>query len=67
MFVDRNPAAKKFFQVLKLPLSDVNEQITRMMEGQKSQKDIEHHADEWIEKNRSTWNGWLDAARKAAK
>ena len=67
MFVDRNPAAKKFFQVLKLPLSDVNEQITRMMEGQKSQKDIERHADEWIEKNRSTWNGWLDAARKAAK
>lgn len=67
LFVDRNPAAKKFFQVLTLPLSDVNEQNTRMMEGEKSQKDIERHVDEWIKKNRSKWHGWLVAARKASK
>jgi glycine betaine/proline transport system substrate-binding protein len=66
-FIQENPAARKFFEVFTLPLSDINEQNTRMYEGEKSQKDIERHADEWIEKNRSTWNGWLDAARKAAK
>lgn len=65
-FVKKNPAAKKFFEVLTLPLNDINEQNTRMNEGEKSQKDIERHVDEWIAKNKATWNGWLDAARHAA-
>ena len=55
-FMDRNPAVKKFFEVLILPLSDVNEQNSRMMAGEKSQEDIERHVDEWIEKNRTTWH-----------
>ena len=66
-FVNANPAAKKFFEVFKLPLSDLNEQNTRMNEGEKSPKDIARHVDEWIEKNKATWNGWLEAARKAAE
>ncbi|WP_462325481.1 glycine betaine/L-proline ABC transporter substrate-binding protein ProX [Desulfoplanes sp.] len=66
-FVNANPAAKKFFEVFKLPLSDLNEQNTRMNEGEKSPRDISRHVDEWIEKNKATWNGWLDAARKAAE
>ncbi len=56
-FIDKNPAAKKFFEVFKLDLIDINEQNTRMNEGEKSQKDIERHVDEWIAKNQSTWNG----------
>lgn len=65
-FVEGNPAAKKFFEIFTLPLSDINEQNTRMNEGEKSQKDIERHATEWIEKNAATWEGWLSEARKAA-
>jgi len=65
-FLDKNPAAKKFFEVFTLPLSDINEQNTRMENGEKSQEDIERHAQEWIAKHQETWNGWLDAARKAA-
>jgi glycine betaine/proline transport system substrate-binding protein len=64
-FAEKNPAAKKFFEVLTLPLNDINEQNTRMNEGEKSQKDIERHVDEWIAKNKAKWNGWLDAARTA--
>lgn len=66
-FIGKNPAAKKFFEVLTLPLIDINEQNTRMNEGEKSQKDIERHVDEWIAKNQAKWNGWLDAARQAAQ
>jgi glycine betaine/proline transport system substrate-binding protein len=66
-FIKKNPAAQKFFEVFTLPLIDINEQNTRMNEGEKSQKDIERHVDEWIAKNQSTWNGWLEEARKAAK
>ena len=65
-FLGKNPAAKKFFEVFKLPLSAISEQNTQMQDGEKSQKDIERHAQEWIKKNQATWDGWLEAARKAA-
>jgi glycine betaine/proline transport system substrate-binding protein len=66
-FVNKNPAARKFFEVFNLPLSDINVQNTRMENGEKSQKDIERHAKEWISANQEKWNGWIDEARKAAK
>ena len=66
-FIGKNPAAKKFFEVFTLPLTDINEQNTKMNEGEKSQKDIERHIAEWIAKNQDQWNDWLDQARKAAQ
>ncbi|MBT8361083.1 MAG: glycine betaine/L-proline ABC transporter substrate-binding protein ProX [Desulfobacterales bacterium] len=65
-FTAENPAARKFFEIFNLPLSTINEQNTKMNEGEKSQKDIERHVDEWIAKNQDTWNSWLEEARKAA-
>lgn len=66
-FLAENPAAKKFFEVFTLPLEDINEQNTLMNEGEKSEKDIQRHVDTWISKNQEKWQGWLDAARAAAK
>jgi glycine betaine/proline transport system substrate-binding protein len=66
-FINENPAAQKFFEIFTLPLNDINEQNTKMNEGEKSAKDINRHVDEWISKNSVTWNGWLAAARAAAK
>ena len=66
-FIEKNPAAEKFFEVFTLPLLDINEQNTRMNEGEKSQNDINRHVDEWIAKNQAKWDGWLEAARKAAQ
>ena len=66
-FVENNPAAKKFFEVFTLPLADISAQNARMNTGEKSEKDIAKHADEWIAKNKDTWNGWLTEARNAAK
>lgn len=65
-FTAKNPAARKFFEVFTLPLGDINEQNTKMNDGEKSQKDIDRHADEWITKNQEKWNAWLAEARKAA-
>jgi len=66
-FLAENPAAKAFFEVFTLPLADINAQNTRMNAGEKSEKDIAKHADEWIANNKDKWNSWLDTARKAAK
>jgi glycine betaine/proline transport system substrate-binding protein len=65
-FLAKNPAAKKFFELFTLPLSDINEQNTLMEEGEKSEEDIQRHVGEWIDKNREKWNSWLEAARNAA-
>lgn len=66
-FLEKNPAAKKFFEVFNLSLGDINEQNTKMEDGEKSQKDIERHAQEWIAKHKEQWDGWLNEARMAAK
>ncbi|MGI2112148.1 glycine betaine/L-proline ABC transporter substrate-binding protein ProX [Shewanella frigidimarina] len=66
-FTKQNPAARKFFEVFTLPLGDINEQNTRMNEGEKSTQDIQGHVNEWIAKNQDKWNGWLTEARNAAK
>ncbi len=65
-FLAKNPAAKEFFKLFTIPLADINEQNTKMQDGEKSAKDIQRHAKEWIKKNQKTWDSWLDAARKAA-
>ncbi len=65
-FLSKNPAAKKFFELFSLPLGDINAQNAKMENGEKSQKDIERHAQEWISAHQDKWNSWLDAARKAA-
>lgn len=66
-FLSENPAAKRFFELVKIPLADINEQNTKMKDGEDSQRDIERHVDEWIADNKSTWNNWLSQARAAAK
>lgn len=65
-FMEKNPAAKKFFELVTIPLADINEQNTKMNEGEKSQKDIDRHADEWIAKNKTLWDKWIAEAVKAA-
>ncbi|WP_316896669.1 glycine betaine/L-proline ABC transporter substrate-binding protein ProX [Pseudodesulfovibrio indicus] len=64
-FLEKNPAAAKFLELFTLSLADISEQNTRMSEGEKSDKDIAKHADEWIKNNKATWDGWLKAAREA--
>ncbi|MGE4317833.1 MAG: glycine betaine/L-proline ABC transporter substrate-binding protein ProX [Deferribacterales bacterium] len=65
-FLAKNPAAKKFFELFSLSLAEINEQNTKMNEGEKSDKDIQRHALAWIAKHQDTWNGWIEEARKAA-
>jgi glycine betaine/proline transport system substrate-binding protein len=65
-FLEKNPAAAKFLELFTLPLADISAQNTRMNEGEKSDKDIAKHADEWIANNQDKWNAWLKAAREAA-
>lgn len=64
-FAQDNPAAAKLFEVMQLPISDVNAQNLRMRQGEDSIEDIERHVDGWIMVHRATFDGWLESARQA--
>tara|TARA_R110001592_G_scaffold61017_2_gene185828 strand:- start:580 stop:1569 length:990 start_codon:yes stop_codon:yes gene_type:complete len=66
-FADSNPSAAKLFEVAKLPINDVSAENMLIANGEDSQKQIRQHALNWIKGNQSTFDGWLEVARKAGK
>ncbi|MGH6945008.1 MAG: glycine betaine ABC transporter substrate-binding protein, partial [Geminicoccaceae bacterium] len=65
-FLEDNPAAKKLFEVMSIPLGDIFAQNAKMFEGEDSEEDLERQAEQWIADHREEFDGWLEAARKAA-
>ena len=66
-FVEKNPAAGKLFEVMKLSVGDINAQNLRMRDGENKPADIERHVDAWIKANQKTFDGWIAEAKAAAK
>ncbi len=66
-FLDANPSAEKFFELVKIPVNDVGAQNKKMQEGEKSMEDIKRHAQEWITAHKAEFDGWVAEAKKAAK
>ena len=62
-----NPAARKFFELINMSIVDRVNQNVAMKQGEDSERDVHRHATEWIERNKSEFEGWLDQARAAAK
>jgi glycine betaine/proline transport system substrate-binding protein len=66
-FIAANPAAARLFEVMRLPIADINAQNLRMSEGADRPQDLERHVDGWIKAHRAQFDGWLEAARAAAR
>ena len=65
-FLDANPAARKLFEEMSIPLEDIFAQNAQMYKGESKPADLERQADEWIKANQATFDGWIEAARAAA-
>ncbi len=65
-FLSKNPAAKRFFELVKIPINDVSAQNMKMRNGEKSIKNINQHADEWIAANQAQFDQWIQEAIKAS-
>ena len=65
-FLAANPAAKRLFELMKVPIEDVNAQQKLVQDGESSPKDIRRHAEEWIKKNQEIFDSWVESAKKAA-
>lgn len=65
-FAAANPAAMKFFNSIRMKLSDRADQNTKMMVGgEKSEADLKRHAGEWIKRNQKEFDAWIAAASAA--
>lgn len=66
-FLEKDPVAARFLEVVQIPIDDISAQNLKMHEGESSMKDIRRHAEEWVKAHRAEFDGWLEEARKAAK
>ena len=64
-FTDQHPAAAKLFEVMSLPVGDINAQNQRMINGENSQQQIEGHTDAWIKGHQKTFDSWIEQALTA--
>lgn len=64
-FTDKNPAAAQLFEVMQLPVGDINAQNLAMRNGQNRQADLARHADGWIKAHQQTFDGWIAQALAA--
>ena len=62
-FVSENPSAKRFFELIKIPVEDINAQNQRFKAGENSIADIQRHAQEWIKNNQELFDSWVKQAR----
>ncbi|MDP1688108.1 glycine betaine/L-proline ABC transporter substrate-binding protein ProX [Hydrogenophaga sp.] len=66
-FAEKNPAAAKLFEVMVLPVADINAQNLRMRDGENKPQDVERHTDAWIKAHQKTFDGWVNLALTAAR
>ena len=66
-WAEANPAAAKLFEVMQLPVADINAQNLRMSRGENKASDIARHTDGWIKAHQKTFDGWIAQAIAAAK
>ena len=64
-FLEANPAAAKWFELVKISNNDVSAQNHKVYEGEQSEADIQRHVDEWIAANQADWDAWLAEAKQA--
>lgn len=66
-WTEKNPAAARLFEVMQLPVADINAQNHLMRRGQNKPADIERHVDGWIKAHQKTFDGWIRQALQAGR
>ncbi len=64
-FIGENPAVRKLFEQIHIPLEDWNTAILEQHDGQDSDEAIRKQAEEWVEKHQSDFDSWVAKALQA--
>ncbi|MDY7005206.1 MAG: glycine betaine/L-proline ABC transporter substrate-binding protein ProX [Cyanobacteriota bacterium] len=63
-FLENNPVAKRWFELVQIPVADMSAESLRIKEGEDKPEDILRHAQEWIKNNQQIYDSWLEKARQ---
>lgn len=64
-FLNKNPAARRFFELVKIPIDEISAQNYLMKKGENKPEDIRRHAEKWVSDNKEKFETWLEEARQA--
>lgn len=64
-WLNENPVARKWFELVHIPIGDINAQNMKVNGGESSDDDVRRHAEEWVAANQAQWDDWIAQARAA--
>ena len=64
-FLEGNPSAKKFFELVKIPTEDINAENLLVNDGENSEEAIKGHATNSIAAHQAEWDKWIAEAKAA--
>lgn len=64
-FLAANPPARRFLELVEIPLDDVNAAILKQHEGETSLEQIRGHAEAWVADHRQQFDAWIAEAAQA--
>ncbi|GLR45306.1 glycine betaine ABC transporter substrate-binding protein [Mesorhizobium amorphae] len=65
-FLEKNPAANKWFEQVTIPIQDIDDENLLIHKGEKTNEEIHGHAEAWKKAHLDQWNAWIAQAKQAA-
>ncbi len=63
-FLADNPVAKRWFELVQIPVEDINQESLRIKKGEDKPEDIRRHAEEWAANNQELFDSWIEEAKQ---
>ena len=61
-FLEANPSIRRLLEQVVIPLGDISAQNALMVANEGDPEDIRRHAEQWVDANQITVEGWMEAA-----
>ena len=65
-FLEANLVAKRWFELVEIPVADMSAESLRIKEGEDKPEEILRHAQKWVKNHQQKYDSWLETARQAA-
>ena len=65
-FIAKNPAVKRLFELITIPIGDINQVILRQHDGETKPEQIMAQAREWVSHHQAQFDGWVKQAADSA-
>ncbi|MGB3532331.1 MAG: glycine betaine/L-proline ABC transporter substrate-binding protein ProX [Microcoleaceae cyanobacterium] len=62
-FLDNHPVVNRFFQLVQIPITDINQEQKQVFQGENQPADIHRHAEAWVKRHHTLFSCWIEAAK----